>query len=494
MEIPNVGIVEFPGDMDMAEIERQAARLYKEQQEQQPAAAATPSFGQRFAQNLRDSPPAQLTLGAAKGVGQIAVDLARLGAKIPGVEAYSDALAGEQGATQQRLTRADEVLQPSSVMQSIGKGGAQIAAIAAPAGAIRAAGTAATTRLAPYVGRVAANVIGRGGAEAIGGAALTAAAGGDPTTGAVFGATVPIAGRVGQAVSQRLTKAAELLVRAAIKPTVTAMRRVAGASFTGIDAKAQELVRFIIDNRLTTPEKAQAILADAERRLQRALAIRNAPTDAALRAQHYLDALEASAAKQGMPGKDVAQIRAAGRQLLQGPMGETVGMTPTGQPIRALRQSVPAKEALESARASSKWRTDKQWGELKTVEIEARKKVEQAQRDAVKDAVPEARSHLARESQAITAKEVLDRMAFRQASRDAVSLPAHVIAAAEIATGRVPVLSMAANWLRNNQMKAGIWADDLSKALAAQNKQKVMEIMERIVAVEAATALGGQTP
>ena len=50
--------------------------------------------------------------------------------------------------------------------------------------------------------------------------------------------------------------------------------------------------------------------------------------------------------------------------------------------LGALRTDVMADEALESARASSKWTTRKQWGEQKGTRIEAGKAVERAQRDA----------------------------------------------------------------------------------------------------------------
>jgi hypothetical protein len=81
---------------------------------------------------------------------------------------------------------------------------------------------------------------------------------------------------------------------------------------------------------------------------------------------------------------------------------------------------------------------------------------------------------------AIKAKDLLDRMAFRQANRDAVSLPAHVIAAGELASGRLPLMAFAANWLRNNQMKAGIWADQLASAIRRGDAPSTMGIMTKL--------------
>ena len=41
-------------------------------------------------------------------------------------------------------------------------------------------------------------------------------------------------------------------------------------------------------------------------------------------------------------------------------------------------------------------------------------------------------------------------------------------------------MAVAANWLRNNQMKAGIWADSLGKAIQKGNAPMVADILERI--------------
>ena len=272
-------------------------------------------------------------------------------------------------------------------------------------------------------------------------------------------------------------------------------------------------VRFIIDNRLTTADKARDLFQEAERELQRLLTARNAPTDAATRAQRYLEALERSAAKQGLAADDVAQINRAAGELLEGQMGRDVFlMVPTphptlvganGQPIivlrpkvtRELRPTVPAQEALESAQASSKWSTRKQWGEQKGATMEAAKAVERAQRTAIKEAVPETRALFRTQTQALSAEEILDRMAQRAANRDIVSLPAHMIAAGEMARGRVPLLAFVTNWLRNNQLPVGIWADRLATAIERQDVAAVSAILGRLgVGVSTQVAGPATTP
>lgn len=371
------------------------------------------------------------------------------------------------------------------------------------------------------------------------------------------------------------------LVRAALKPTVASMQRVAGAAREGINAKAQALVRFVIDNRVTTAEKARSIFRLAEHDLQLLLKRKDAPTDAPTRALRYLEALERSAAKQALPAEDVAIIRKAAEELMGTGLGEDVtvkipavvekmpvikaadvetflkgtkdllgkGLADKGVPIRddagrivrtaggvskklragidlpdlkdisasqakkaieidgdnptyqrikravmldweeqlynagkelvqpevvkpasekvvrQFRTDVTASEALGRARANSKWDSRKAWGEMRGAKQEASKAVERALRDSVKDAVPESREILRREGLAIQAEKALDRAEFRAANRDVLSLPAHVIAAGELAAGKPPKLAFLANWVRDNQLKLGIYADRLEKAV-----------------------------
>lgn len=320
---------------------------------------------------------------------------------------------------------------------------------------------------------------------------LTLAQTGSPGSAALSAgltAVVPGAGAV-RALGRASTDAAEKFVKAAIKPTVASLRRITGAG--GLDAKANALVRFVIDNRLTTAEKARALFQSTEHELQRVLGSRNAPTDAAIRAGRYLQALENSAAKAGLGADDVALLRGEAEKLVAGPMGEPA-INAAGNVVRVLRRDVPAKEALESARASSRWKTRKAWGEQKGATTEAAKAVERAQRDAVKTAVPEAKALLQTEGKALQAEDVLARMAQRSGNRDVASLPAHVIAAGELATGRVPVLAFAANWLRNNQMRAGMWADALGKAIEKGNAPLAADILKRLGVGAASASMPGQ--
>lgn len=419
-------------------------------------------------------------IGMAKGAGQTAVGLGEMMQRVPGVASVVDALYDDPGISARAFGagQARRVIEPSTPEQRLGSTVEQMGEFFLPTGA--------TGHGAKYLTEVAKS------------GTLTAAQGGsagDAAVSAGVSALVPGAGgwrRAGAAIKAK----ANPLVQAAIKPAMASLRRVTGQG--GLDAKAKQLVQFIIDRRLTTPEQAMALFQRTEEALQRVLSVRHAPTDEPARVLRYLNALEQSAARQRLPAQDVAAIRNAAAELVEGSLGRDVItmvprphptlLGPNGQPItvlvpqttRAMRATTPADEALQAARASGRWSTRKAWGELKGTDKEILKTVERAGRDAIKTAIPATRPLLRTEASALQAKEVLDRMTIRTGNRDAASLPAHVIAAGELASGRVPVLAFAANWLRNNQMKAGIWADRLGKAINTGNAPLAADILKRL--------------
>jgi hypothetical protein len=269
----------------------------------------------------------------------------------------------------------------------------------------------------------------------------------------------------------------------------------------GIQNKARAISQFILDNKLMTSSKARAMFTEAEDDLTKLLADQgHTATDAATRAGAYLDALERSAARQGLNHADVSAIRNKAAELIQGPMGQDVLTMvakphPTlvdqfGKPImrlepkvtRQLRPAVPAGEALGSARSSGRWGTRKAWGELKGADDEARKAVERAQRTAVKNAVPAAKPILKKESMALSAETVLDRMEQRTMNRDLVSLPSTNAGAIAAATksASAGVIAFASQWLRNNEVKAGVWADVLGKAIARKDAEMTYTILKNL--------------
>lgn len=465
-----------------------------------PPVAPEPSMAARAGQAAVD-----VGAGVLKGAANTAVNLGRMVHKIPGVDAVLGEIPDDAASALG--------LDPTNGAQRAGQFVEQAAEFMLPAaGAEKLAATAAG-KIAPMVARspkliqAMARLAPRAVAQGATSGAVTIGQGGDAATGAVIGAAGPVVGAAAVKAGQGVGALAAPMVRTAIKPTVSAMKRIAGASAEGLDAKAGALVDFIVTNGLTTAEKARTVITKAEQELQRVLAVKNAPTDAPTRALRYLSALERSASKQGLPADDVALLRNAAAEVLEGKLGkDEITMVlkphptlvkPDGKPFMVLtpetarvpRTDVMADEALDLARANSKWSTRKQWGEQKGASMEASKAIERAERDAMKTAVPEARPILSRYSKGIQAAEVLDRMAFRQNNREAVSLPAHVMGAAEIMSGKLPILAAASNWIRNNGVRGGVWAHRLSKALERQDVKEAGEILNRLgVAVAGASA------
>lgn len=424
-------------------------------------------------------------VGIAKGLGNTAVGLGEMVHSIPGFASGMDEILGQPGVSETALKQARAMTAPSNTVEKVAAGGEQMAEFALLPGPAKMRGVARALEM------------GKAGLASAGLAKTQGASGtGVVVAGALGG--LPVAQGVA-AVGKWAGNIAPKAVRSALKPTVASLKKIAGASVEGIDAKAEQLMTWILTNRVTTANKARTIFQQAESELQRVLSLKGGKlTDEPARAVRYLEALERSASKQRLPASDVATIRNAAAELIEGSLGkDVVKMVPAPHPTlvdasgkaitvlvpettRALRAGTPAAEALEAARSSGRWQTRKQWGELKGTETEARKAVERAGRDAVKTAVPEAAPLLRQESMALKAEEVLDRASQRAANRDQLSLPGLVVAAPEVAAGKVPVMAFAVNWLRNNQMKAGIYADVLAKAIEKGDTGRVVSILHKL--------------
>jgi hypothetical protein len=423
-----------------------------------------------------------LAKGAAKSLGNSAIGLGRIMSHVPGVSALAETIGGQlpEGVSLDRAGAAiQEDLKPQNTAEHIGQIIEQLLEFAGP-GLVRKGATSLAGRMAT---------------EGATGAGVAAAQGGDALTTGGVSAALPLAGRVASAVGKKIGEKAIPLVRSAVKPTVTQLKQIAGASATGIEFQANKLAKFILDNGIATASQARAIIDDAEKAIQSAIKRAGNPiTDAPQRAAYHLDMLEKSAAKQLLPKKDVAAIRAKAKELIEtSRMGETVEDTvmkpspsglvdasgkvvevPTKEARRVLRTDVRADEALETARKTSEWKTKKAYGEMKGADTEAAKAGERGTRNAVKKAVPETAPHLRKQGQAIDARNALDRMEQRAGNRDQVSLPGLVGASASA------VLGAAAHWLRNNQLKAGRYARALELAIADKDVQKVSDIMARL--------------
>lgn len=357
-------------------------------------------------------------------------------------------------------------------------------------------------------------------------AGLTAAQTGSDTAAGVAGvasAVLPPVVRAGVKKGAEFGKyIGNRMVRSVVKPTVAAMRRIGGTE-GGLDARANQLVDWIIRNGVTSSEKAQSILTGAEQELQRLLATKNAPTDAATRAKRYLDALERRAKKAALSEEAVSAFRSKMDELLRGSMGEdstrvvlqsqvpvkaghhgAAAVPPPGPTLygpngekldlpvevvtRKLRSEVPAAEALESARVSTAFKSNPQnTGE--NAALAARQAVERAQRDAVKVAVPGgvdeagvpyqgARELLKTEANAIAARDVLGRGEFREGNQNLSGIAGAVAAGTTNPGGAV--LGFAARLLREGQLGAGVKVGQLARAVQAGNTAHVAAILRQL--------------
>lgn len=310
----------------------------------------------------------------------------------------------------------------------------------------------------------------------------------DTSHAALIGAAMPVAtGPIGAAASW-LGGKAERMVQSAVKPTVTSLKQTSGASREGINVVAKRMARFIIDNKITTPDKAEAIIKNAETELQSLLTANGGTlTDAGARAERYLFALRRSARKQGIPADDVEILDAKIRGFMRtSPLTESVQATnASGAPvfdanglpvmIRVPRQDVTAQEALDVARNTGRWSTRKQWGEQKGAAVEADKAVERAARDATKRAVPGASPLLARESKAIGAKQALDRMFQREGNTNPIDLPSYVVAG-----GGHGFWAAVNLFLNKNKLRAGIIGDAIGRAERNNDVRSAIAIMRQL--------------
>lgn len=170
-------------------------------------------------------------VGAAKGLGQTFISLGNLVHQIPGVTRAVDALYGVPGISRQAFTEAQQAVQPTTTAQHVGKIGEQIAETILPGRLISSAGEKAVAllapKLAPLVGETAAKLLPRAGVEALGGAGLAAAQGGDPRVGAALGAVLPTAGAAVQELAPGLKATAAQKVMQALGPTKERYKAIA---------------------------------------------------------------------------------------------------------------------------------------------------------------------------------------------------------------------------------------------------------------------------
>lgn len=313
---------------------------------------------------------------------------------------------------------------------------------------------------------------------------------GDSAVTGALNAVVPAAVSKGMSALGGFVKnKAVPMVSAAVKPSVALLRRRAGIEGTTPSAVGNRIANTILKEGLKTSDDAQALVGGLDKEVMAAVnGAGDKKLDIATRIPRYLGALTRKVENQITPGRDRTAIQNFGRELIEdSPLsartGETALADPSletalvrilnearnmgkpalraqgttgpsasfrsGQP-RALRTDVSPAEGLKIARAKSFFDKD-----ASGASVAAGKATERALRDSVKQAVPEAAPLLQRQGQALDAAKVLEDMAVRTGNRDAMSLPGIVGAAPALAQGKVPILGMLSQFMRNNQMKVG---------------------------------------
>jgi hypothetical protein len=320
--------------------------------------------------------------------------------------------------------------------------------------------------------------------------------------------------RAGQAVADRAVP----LVRSALKPAFSELRRRAGIEGVAPAALANRQAKFIVDHQLSTPEQAAALAKVSGQQVDDAIAAAEAnPTvspvlDTANRIPRYLNAMLKRVEKQITPGKDRAAIQNLGREVVEdSPLSQNVGSTTPKQPPpasinrpsltqpslnrpwgtpkvepssrpRALRANVKPSEGAEIVRSKSFFDKDASGGS-----IAGGKAIERAIRDSIKETVPATRQPLMTQGRAMDAERLLDRASWRDANRD--SMPGGMGAIAGIANGR-PLVGMLLQALKEGQLKAGLAAPRYGARL--QGAGKMVSELDQLVRAAQISMLSGQ--
>jgi hypothetical protein len=336
-----------------------------------------------------------------------------------------------------------------------------------------------------------------------GGGFLGARARGDSREDAAWeggkqGALTAGAGAIGAGVAKAgefITGRALPLVRSALKPAFSDLRKRAGIEGITPAALADRQSQFIIDQGLKTPEQAAALVKSSGAQVDDAIkAAESNPNvspvlDTANRIPRYLSTVLRRVEKQVLPGKDRGAIQNVGREVVEdSPLSQYTSSTArpspkrqdfnakwddTAKPARswadgpapeagarprALRANIKPSEGAEIVRTKSFYDKDASGGT-----IAGGKAVERAVRDSIKEAVPATRKPLMTQGRAMDAERLLDRSSWRDANRD--SMPGGMGAIAGLANGR-PVMGLLLHALKEGQFAAGMAAPKVGGAIS----------------------------
>ena len=255
-------------------------------------------------------------------------------------------------------------------------------------------------------------------------------------------------------VAEKTRDVGSSLVLSYVKPRFSELQRRAGIEGSTPTNVARRIARFMVDNRLTTAEKAAALAKASGQQVDDAVAKAEtaAPQlslDTAERIPRYLNAVLRRIEKQMLPGKDRVAVQNVGKEVVEdsplsrstftprpaetleaglargtqeamtiaknagksaprGPGGsqftDAGGAFPKSARPRELRTDVKPSQGVEIVRTKSFYDPTSTGGQ-----IAGGKAIERAVRDAVKQAVPETRAPLAIQGRAMDAQRLLER-------------------------------------------------------------------------------------
>lgn len=289
------------------------------------------------------------------------------------------------------------------------------------------------------------------------------AVGDDLTTAGVSAAAnmaIPAAVRGGM---QAAGKAAVPLVRTAMKPALSFVRRRAGIEGTTPNAVANRTAKVVLEEGLKSSDDAAALVSKLDKDIQSA--VKSGPAlrggiDLPERLPRYLGKFMDRVEKQ----LNRAEVR-AGVQKFMGDVAKDSPITRYRAPEatrkkwtifpnrservleggREIRPDIGPAEGLEIVRAKSFFDPAASPGAQATGRV-----VERAIRDGVKAAAPETRPLLRRQGTALDAKNALEAMEWRTGNHDVMGLPATMLTA-----GKGAAVGLLAQLLKNSQMGAG---------------------------------------
>jgi len=297
------------------------------------------------------------------------------------------------------------------------------------------------------------------------------------------------------------------LVQSYLKPRYVELQHRAGIEGGTPQAVARRIAQFVIDHKLTTADKAGALVKASGQQVDDAIAKAESGQtppvlDVADRIPRYLNAVLRRIEKQALPARDRTAVQNVGKELVEDsplsrstyrpPKPETLeaglargvnermaiarnarqahlktdaksqftdpgGAYPRSVRPRELRTDVKPSEGMEIVRTKSFFDPGASGGQ-----VAGGKAIERAVRDATKAAVPATRAPLLVQGRAMDAQRLLDRGEWLAGNRDTMGGLSQIMGAT---SGR-GMVGLLMQMLKEGQLRAGIAAPGVGRAIA----------------------------